>query len=196
MPGTVLVIGATGKTGRSVVSMLAERGETLRAVSRNPGRASETVPTAVFDWTRPQTWEAALADADRVYLVQPAGVADATGPVGSFVRQATDGGVRRIVLLSALGVDAAPDGVPLKTVERLVQDSGVEWTILRPNWFMQNFSESFFLPPILDRGELPAPTGDARVSFIDSATSPRSPSPPSPARGTPGRGIHSPDRSR
>lgn len=44
----------------------------------------------------------------------------------------------------------------------------MEWRILRPNWFMQNFSESFFLPPILARGELPAPTGDARVSFIDS----------------------------
>lgn len=167
--GKVLVIGGTGKTGRELVRLLAEGGVSVRAASRHPGKPAGGAGEAVeFDWARPETHAGALEGVERIYLVPPALVVDASGQVTPFLRGAVDGGVRRIVQLSALGVDAAPEEVGLRKIELSVMGSGAEWTILRPNWFMQNFSESFFLPPILERGELPAPVGDAAVSFIDT----------------------------
>ena len=165
----VLVIGGTGKTGRELVRLLAEEDVPVRAASRHPVKPAGGVAEAVeFDWARPETHAAALEGVGRLYVVPPALNADASGQVVPFLRRAVEGGVRRIVHLSAMGVDAAPEEVGLRKIERAVMGSGAGWTILRPNWFMQNFSEGFFLAPIIERGELLAPTGDAAVSFIDS----------------------------
>lgn len=165
----VLVTGGTGKTGRELVRLLAEGGVPVRAASRHPGRPAGGVAEAVeFDWARPETHAAALEGVGSLYLVPPALVADASGQVVPFLGRAVASGVRRIVHLSAMGVDAAPEEVGLRKIELAVMGSGAGWTILRPNWFMQNFSESFFLPAILERGELLAPAGDAAVSFIDA----------------------------
>ena len=167
--GRVLVTGGTGKTGRELVRQLVEGGVPVRAASRHPVKPlGGLAEAAEFDWARPETHAAVLEGVGSLYVVPPAFVADASGQVIPFLRRAVEGGVRRIVHLSAMGVEAAPEDLGLRKIERAVMGSGVEWTILRPNWFMQNFSESFFLPAILERGELLAPTGDAAVSFIDA----------------------------
>jgi uncharacterized protein YbjT (DUF2867 family) len=163
--GTVLVTGGTGKTGRHVAALLRDRGVDVRAASRHGDR---TATTTVFDWHRAETYDPALAGVDRIYLVQPAGVPDASPLVSAFLSRAADAGVRAVVLLSALGVDVAGEEVGFRRVERVVMGSGLEWTLLRPNWFMQNFSSAFWLATITRRGEIPAPTADARVSFIDA----------------------------
>jgi uncharacterized protein YbjT (DUF2867 family) len=163
---TVLTTGATGKTGRHVTALLRERGLDVRAASRHPDPHDSAA--VAFDWARPESYDPALAGVDRVYLVQPSGVTDASSQVTAFLERASAAGVRGVVLLSALGVDAAPDEVGFRKVERAVMASGLEWTILRPNWFMQNFSTTFWLATIAQRGEIPAPAGDAVVSFIDA----------------------------
>ncbi|TCO60762.1 putative NAD(P)-binding protein [Actinocrispum wychmicini] len=84
-----------------------------------------------------------------------------------FVAEAVAAGARRLVLLSAGGVGEADDSHPLKAPEQAVRGSGVDWTILRPDWFSQNFSEGPWLPGILD-GTLSLPTGDGRTPFIDA----------------------------
>lgn len=166
MTQQTLVLGATGKTGRHLVPDLVQRGMAVRAASRHPGRAAAGVTAVPFDWDDPGTWSAALQGVDRVYLVGPALQADPTAPIASFLRRAADTGVTRVVHLSAWGVDQSES--PLREVERVVEGSGLEWTILRPNWFAQNFSESFFLGGILDRGVVLAPSGGAAVSFVDT----------------------------
>jgi len=167
--GRVLVIGGTGKTGRDLVRLLVEGGVPVRAASRHPVKGAGDMAEAVeFDWARPETHAPVLEGVGSLYVVPPALVVDASGQVVPFLQRAVDGGVRRIVHLSVMGVDAASEELGLRKIERAVMGSGVEWTILRPNWFMQNFSESFFLPNIVERGELLAPTGDAAVSFIDA----------------------------
>lgn len=165
--GTVLVLGGTGKTGRPLVRLLADTGVPVRAASRHPGSSGGGIEGVEFDWARPETHEAALEGVEGVYLVAPALVVDHSGQVKPFVERAVGGGVRRIVQLSALGVEASEE-IGLRKVERAVMGGGAEWTILRPNWFMQNFSESFLLPPILDRGRVEAPAGEGAVSFIDT----------------------------
>ncbi len=83
-----------------------------------------------------------------------------------LVKTAVSAGVRRLVMLSAPGVDGNP-GHPLWPAEQAVRGSGLEWTLVRPNWFAQNFSETFWRSGIVD-GTLALPTGDGATAFIDA----------------------------
>lgn len=150
-----LVLGATGKTGRRLVRRLRQQGEAVRPVSR--GSAIR------FDWDDRTTWGTALSGASTVYLVVP----DDPDPIEDFVRQAVTEGVRRFVVLSGRGIELEPDGFPgMWTGEQAVRHSGVEWTILRANNFLQNLSEDMWLDPIRSGG-LALPTADASDPFVD-----------------------------
>ncbi|MFJ4962865.1 NAD(P)H-binding protein [Streptomyces sp. NPDC088729] len=160
-PGTVLVLGGTGKTGRRVVARLRELGVETRAASR-----SGDTP---FDWSAPATWQPALDGADAVYIVGPE---ESPSPTPAFVEQAVASGVRKLVLLSARGTDvpgyfADAVGAQHRESEAAVRSSGVAWTILRPGWFAQNFSEGVFLDGVR-AGELALPTSDGTAAFIDA----------------------------
>ncbi|CAN3131668.1 Putative nucleoside-diphosphate sugar epimerase [Mycobacterium sp. smrl_JER01] len=154
---TVLVLGATGKTGRRVAARMRLRGHLVRPASR-----TSEVP---FDWSDPQTWDAALRGAECAYVISPG----APGPVHDLVTRARQAGVRRLVLLSGRGADNWGDssfGLDMLDAESAVRDSGLEWTILRPNNFDQNFSEELFHGPVV-AGELALPAGDVPEPFID-----------------------------
>ena len=157
----VLVTGATGMTGRRVLARLRERGVAARAASRS----SEWK----FDWTEPATWDAVLQGVGSVYLVQN----DADPRTAEFVERAVAHGVERIVLLSARGVDEPGyyEGVEDKPAhllsEEAVQASGLEWTVLRPGWFAQNFSEGLFADGV-SAGVVRLPGGDGAASWIDT----------------------------
>jgi uncharacterized protein YbjT (DUF2867 family) len=144
-PSTVLVLGATGKTGRRVTALL---GPAARPASRSSATR--------FDWSERETWEPALAGITAVYVVPP----DNPAQLAEFVPLAVKSGVTRLVLLSMRG---APDDDPF---EAAVKESGVEWTILRPTWFMQNFDEDLFAAPV-QHGELAVPAGQGVHPFID-----------------------------
>lgn len=158
----ILVIAATGKTGRRVVNLLERLGTPVRAASR-------TGPVR-FDWYDEITWEAALDGAQAAYVVDPALLGETPDPkagevVAHFADTARARGVSRLVLLSArdLGRLGRPD---LVAGETAVMDAGVDWTILRPTWFMQNFSEDLFHDPVA-AGELRLPTADGHEPFLD-----------------------------
>ena len=144
-PSSVLVLGGTGKTGRRVTSLL---GPAARPASRSSATK--------FDWATPETWEPALAGTTAVYVVPP----DNPAALAEFVPLAVKSGVTRLVLLSMRG---APDDDPF---EAAIKESGVEWTILRPTWFMQNFDEDLFAAPVR-HGELAVPAGQGIHPFID-----------------------------
>ncbi|MFC7330761.1 NAD(P)H-binding protein [Marinactinospora rubrisoli] len=153
----ILVLGGTGKTGRRVAAHLRERGAAVRAVSRSTEQR--------FDWHDDATWDAALRGVRAVYLVEP-GTADAPETVRAFARRAAARGAERLVLLSFRSVDAPAYG-HYQAIERAVRDAGTGWTMLRPDWFAQNFTEDFFRRGVL-AGELRLPTGDGAVPFIDA----------------------------
>ncbi len=161
----VLVLGATGKTGRPVVQALAARGVTVRAASRHPGTAAGTVEPTRFDWADRATWELALRGADGLYVVGPYAQPDPEAVLRELLVAAGD--VRRVVLLSVLGADRLPAVSPMAGWERVVRESGKQWTILRPNWFQQNFGEGF-AASLRDSGTLELPAGDAPLSFVDT----------------------------
>ncbi|MEU0526596.1 NAD(P)H-binding protein [Streptomyces niveus] len=158
----ILVTGATGKTGRRVAGQLRAKGLPVRAAARNGEH--------VFDWTDSRTWDAALEGVRSLYIVQ----LDGTKLVRPFVERAVRHGARRIVLASGRGIDdpdyAKDSGGVLDGIldsEAAVRESGLEWTISRPGWFAQNFSEGFFADAVR-AGELRLPAGDGAASFVDA----------------------------
>lgn len=157
--GEVLVLGATGKTGRRVVRRLAEAGVPVRAASRRSATA--------FDWEDRGTWGPAVAGASAVYLVAP----EDPEPVKPFTAEAVAAGVRRFVVLSGRGLERVGSdfefGAGMAAAEAAVRESGAEWTILRPNNFFQNFTEDLWLEPVR-AGRLALPIGDVPEPFIDA----------------------------
>jgi uncharacterized protein YbjT (DUF2867 family) len=152
---TTLVLGGTGKTGRRVVERLSARGLPVRLGSR-----SGTPP---FDWTAPDTWPAAVQGVEAIYVSY---FPDFTAPgaidaIRAFTAVAVSSGVSRLVLLSGRG---APEA---ERCEELVMASGAASTVVRASWFSQNFSESFFLEPVLS-GEVALPVGDVGEPFVDA----------------------------
>ncbi|MFI6289515.1 NAD(P)H-binding protein [Streptomyces sp. NPDC051018] len=122
------------------------------------------------DSTGRATWDAALEGVKAVFLVPYDGEL-LTRP---FVERAAELGVERVVLLSGRGVDvpgysgeANIAGATHIDGKSAVRDGGVAWTILRPAWFAQNFSEGIFLDAVL-AGELRLPAGDGAASFVDT----------------------------
>ncbi|GAA4197424.1 NAD(P)H-binding protein [Streptosporangium oxazolinicum] len=150
-----MVLGGTGKTGRRVVERLTARGLPVRVGSRS-GKPP-------FDWENQRTWGPALRDVTSVYVVYYPDLAfpGAVETVHSFVSRAVESGVRRLVLLSGRGEEEA------RLSERTVQESGVEWTIVRTSWFSQNFTEDYLLEPVLS-GEIALPAKDVAEPFVDA----------------------------
>ncbi|OXM68086.1 NmrA family NAD(P)-binding protein [Amycolatopsis vastitatis] len=157
----VLVLGGTGTTGRRVVAGLRERGVPARAATRKPGEAGQVR----FDWTDRATHADAVRGATAVYLVAPIGEAAPAALVEPFLAKAFDAGVRRVVLLSSSAV--TEDSPGLGDLQRLVR-AAPEWTVLKPSWFMQNFTGEHLVARGVRDGEIVTATGDARVAFVDA----------------------------
>ena len=149
-----LVTGGTGKIGRRVAEQLRARGVSIRVASRSAEPS--------FDWNDQQTWDAALAGVRSVYISYAPDLAipGATETIRSFAARAVAQGVQRLVLLSGRGEEEA------QACERIVQEAGVEWTVIRAAWFMQNFSEGEFLGMVLD-GAITLPAADIPEPFVD-----------------------------
>lgn len=160
-----LVLGGTGKTGRRVLSHLNAAGHTARAGARSPGPGASGVEPVRFDWDDASTHAPALSGVEAAYVVPPALRMDHPPLLAAFAERAREAGVSRLVLLSARGVDQGPDN-PLRQAEQAVSGAGLPVTVLRPSWFMQNFTESFFAPGVAD-GAIVAPTGGGAEPFID-----------------------------
>ncbi len=154
--GAVLVTGgATGKTGRRVAQLLRARGVPVRVGSR-AARPS-------FDWADRATWRPALDGTTAAYVCYfpDLGVPSAPDAIAEFAEAALDLGSRRLVLLAGRGEEDA-----LRS-EAALRASGAEWTVVRCSWFNQNFSENFFLGPVL-AGEVALPTDGVPEPFVDA----------------------------
>ena len=151
----ILVIGGTGKTGRKVANRLRELGHIIRIGSR-----SASPP---FDWDNPQTWAKAMQGMDKVYITfQPdLAVPGALEAIEELTRQAKKCNIKKLVLLSGKGEREA------ELCEQVIIHSGIDHTIIRASWFNQNFSESFFLEPILE-GFVALPQAEVKVPYVDT----------------------------
>ncbi|MCF3134941.1 NmrA family NAD(P)-binding protein [Streptomyces olivochromogenes] len=150
---TVVVTGASGRTGRRVAESARAAGLTVRPATRAHG----------FDWTDRSTWADTLRGADAAYLVHPSDVGslEAARAVGLLAHEAVSLGVRRLVLLSARGEESA------RPTEEALRESNADWTVVQASWFMQNFSEGPLVEGLRETGELVFPAGEVREPFVD-----------------------------
>jgi len=152
----ILVLGANGKTGSRVIDRLQKISEVeVRMGSRNAAQP--------FDWENAETWFPVLQDIDSVYITfQPdLAVPAAVAIIRKFASLATSLGVQKMVLLSGRGEKEA------QVCEEIIKNTAKNWTIVRASWFNQNFSESFFLEPIL-AGFVALPRAEALEPFTDA----------------------------
>lgn len=152
----ILVLGANGKTGSRVI----ERLQNNQNVEIKIGSRTAETP---FDWENPETWNAVLTETDAVYITfQPdLAVPSAAEIIQKFTVLASKLGVQKMVLLSGRGEKEA------QVCEEIVKNKAKNWTIVRASWFNQNFSESFFLEPIL-AGFVALPRAEALEPFTDA----------------------------
>ena len=158
-----IVLGANGLVGRKLLPLLRTPG----VEAKSAGRSGADI---CFDWSDPGTFRAALTGAQALYLVPPTMVASPAPQVERLLAVAREVGVRRVVAISSLGVTfpTEPEGSGRHAFEKVVRASGIEWAVLRPSGFMQNFSEGFMLPAIRQAGVIASAAGKGAVAMVDS----------------------------
>jgi len=165
---TVLVTGVRAKTGLPLAVSLAARDDVaVRGGSSDPASVDlPGVEAVAFSWDDPGGWDAAVSGVDAVYVVRP-DRPDAPALIGDLVARTAAG--TRLVLLSDLDADFGGAGRWSLRVEEAVAGSGRPWVVLRPGWFSQVLSDPrFFLSAVTEDGELPYPSGDAALAWIDA----------------------------
>lgn len=163
---TILVCNANGKVGREVARALLAAGEKIRIGARNGAGAKAGFPGAeivAFDYTQPATLAAAMQGVDAVFSAAPYELEP--GATKALIAAAKASGVKRFVKLSALGAEADPNS-PHTLAERALAESGLEWTVLRPTFFMQNYAT--MSAGSIRAGAIYEPAADGATSFVDT----------------------------
>ncbi|MEV7869667.1 NAD(P)H-binding protein [Streptomyces sp. NPDC088124] len=164
----IVVTGATGNIGRPLTQALAEGGRQVTAVSRHTAVVPNGVRHVVADLAEPAALKPALAGAKALFLLL-SGDLHATGAhPADIIREAADSGVRRVVLLSTLGVVTRPFGttrIAMRALEDMLRESGLEWAILRPGGFASN--ALWWAESVRTQRVVAAPFGDVGVPIID-----------------------------
>jgi len=178
MAETILVTGATGTVGSEVVKKLlsakGERGEQDMIVKAAARSANDStfrnlgVQVVQLDYNKPDTLSAALRGVDKLFLLTPfqSNMVDLTS---NLVNEAKNAGVKYIIKQSVLGADAEQAITPSRLhrqAEKIIEESGIPFTFLRPNFFMQNFV-TFYSNFIKTQGAFYVPAGDSKASFVD-----------------------------
>ncbi len=163
----VLITGVRGKTGAPLAERLAgRRGVEVLGGSSDPSSVTiDGVRPTALSWDDPSGWPAATDGVDAVYVVRP-DRPDAPELVAGLI--AGTPAHAHVVLLSGQEAAASPPDRWALRVEQAVRDSGRTWTLLRPGWFMQVFTDARFFRDQIAAGKLPFSSGGAGVAWIDT----------------------------
>jgi uncharacterized protein YbjT (DUF2867 family) len=171
--GTILVTSATGNIGQQVVRQLSDAGFTVRAAVHSLKKIDPLKDTHAecveIDYSKPETFQNAFRGIEKLFMVLP--LLPTLADIGAkLVQEAQDAGVKYIISSSAMGADSEP-GITLgrwhREVEKKVQTSGIPYTILRPNSFMQNYS-TMYGQTLKSNNAFYLPLGDGKVSLVDT----------------------------
>lgn len=168
----ILVTGATGNVGRALVGRLQEKGANLTAAVNHPAKAAwfeqQGTAAATIDFADTGSLIRAMDGVERVFLLVPFGQTMSAWTENA-VAAARAAGVKHLVRLSGFGADPGSDCLLNRiqgTIDRMVEDSGIVYSLLRPNAFMQNFVV-YYGGMIRNQSSFYLPDGDGRTSFVD-----------------------------
>ena len=177
MAETILITGASGNVGSEVVRQLSSSrkdinikaaGHSVESV-RKVIKSDDRIEPTELDYNKPDTLRQALKGVDKLFLLTPfqSDMVELSSNMLKEVKNA--GNINHIVKLSVMGADAEPGitgGRLHRQAEKMIEDSGLSFTFLRPNFFMQNFV-NFLSQMIREQGSFYLPAGDGKVSFVD-----------------------------
>jgi uncharacterized protein YbjT (DUF2867 family) len=167
----ILVTGAGGTVGSEVLRQLREQGAEVRAAFHSADKAERAkkqgIDSVVLDYADRSSIRAALKGVDKLFLLGPT-VPNQVELETNVVEEAKRAGVKHIVKLSVLG--AGEENFTFaqwhRAIETTIKDSGLNYTFLRPNSFMQN-TLTYYYPTIKSEGAFYLPTKDSKEATID-----------------------------
>lgn len=163
----ILLTGGLGKTSSRIAQLLSSQGYRVRRAGRSLSRAGgeRAEEHFSFDWFDDSNHDALLQDVHAVYLVSPPSLQPAEFMI-PFIRRALDASVTRFVLLSSASIPE--NSPPFGPVHRFLREHAPEWAVLRPSYFMQNFTEGGHLYTLRESGQIFTAAGDGKVAFVDA----------------------------
>ncbi len=161
---TILVVGASGTVGSEIVQQLRAQGYTVRATTSKA--VQNTNELVHLNMATGEGIKAAFENVDKAFLLSPPGFADQYAMLSPLVQEAKRRGLKKVVLMTAKGANADASS-PFRRVEIELENSGLNYNIIRPNWFMQNF-HTFWIHGIQTQKKILLPAGKAKTSFIDA----------------------------
>ena len=170
----ILVVGASGTIGKVVVEQLGAQGVSVRAMSRDPEKTRalpgfSRAEVVYGDPATPDSLKAAFSGIDKMLLITPSGPNWNQGE-RNLLDAARDAGVKYIVKVSAIGADVSQPSMSLAyhaEGDARLRESGIPYTILRANSFMQNFLV-FYAATIRSDGVIYQCTGDVPTALVDT----------------------------
>lgn len=169
MERKVLIIGAAGIVTLEAAKILAARNFQVFVGVKNLTRAGlieiPGVKYRYFDYTDPLTYISVFEDIKKVILVSPPAHLNLHELTIEVINQGVEAGIEQIVNISSLGI--ADSQNPMRQIERRIEELDIEYSIIRPNCFMQYFN-IFFKNAIVSEDIITAPIGDFKTSFIDA----------------------------
>lgn len=165
----IFVYGGTGLVSGLVLEKLLAEGHEVYAGTRHPenGKKAQNLHWVFSDAQKPSEGVEILEKVDRAFFVSPAGYTNQYEILSPWLEKAKAVKLGKFVLMSAMGVEYAPEEAPFRKLEIAIEKSGLNYTILRPNWFMQNF-QTYWLSGILKDRKIYFPGGEGKTSFIDA----------------------------
>jgi uncharacterized protein YbjT (DUF2867 family) len=166
----ILITGASGNVGKTVLQEVVKSGAQHRAMYRRAAEAAQAsagTETVVADFAKPETLGAALKNVDSVYLVCSP-IPELVQLESNMIDACVAAGVKHVVQNSALGAGDYDKSFPIwhRKVEEKLKGTRLSWTILRPNSFHQNVV-AFFAPTIRTQGVFYNSMRDAKNSLLD-----------------------------
>jgi len=161
----ILIVGASGTVGSELSRLLTKEGYRVRATtSKNVAKPTDEL--VHINLATGEGIHDAFEGIDRAFLISPPGYADQHAMLSPLIQEAKRRGLKKVVLMTVMGANAHTDS-PFRRAELDLEKSGLNYNIIRPNWFMQNFN-TFWVHGINNQGKILLPAGAAKVSFIDA----------------------------
>ena len=167
----ILVIGGTGTVGRDVVTGLLQQNRTVRVLTRSQEHA-DAIPHGALpvlgDMEDPTTYDTVFADTQKLFLLNPVSMTELHQGLAA-VNEARRRGIEHLVYLSVHNPYTMPHAPHIASkiaIENAIKESGLTYTILRPNYFYQN--DYWFEDAIRQHGIYPQPIGDVGLSRVDT----------------------------
>lgn len=168
----VLITGATGNVGMEVIKSLQNIDHKLDIYAgvRNSNEdrlklANYKVNFSLFDFTNPVTYKTALNGCEILFLLRPPQISEVEKYFKPIIDTCKENGVKHIVFLSVQGVEKSKI-IPHHKIEKLIVDSKIPYTFLRPAYFMQNFTTTLH-NDLANKKRIYLPAGNAKFTLID-----------------------------